>query len=180
VANAKYKSSIANKKTMSSYQNNKYNKPFTPKKPVRSFRDLDVYQNSIGCTVIIVKDMKLKLVKLKYDYLENMLNCSMSVPLYIGEAHSTRFADFKGGVSLLEKAMAGCNKMIVYLEAVKGVYGPKVDGSLIDDIIGRYAEIRIKSFHLEKSWKRFKEGNPEGTASQQKATSGAGRQDPRY
>jgi hypothetical protein len=139
------------------YQNKK---PFTPKKPVRSFRDLDVYQKSMECAVIIAKDMKLKLARLKYDYLENMLNCSMSVPLYIGEAHSTRFADFKGGVSLLEKAMASCNKMIVYLEVIKGVYGSKVDTGLIDDIIGRYAEGRIKMFHLEKSWKRFKESNP--------------------
>jgi hypothetical protein len=145
---------------MAYYPTNKYNKPFTPKKPVRSFRDLDVYQTAMSCAVIIAKDLKLKLVKLKYDYLENMLNCSMSVPLYIGEAHSTRFADFKGGVSLLEKAMAGCNKMIVYLEAIKGVYGSKVDTGLIDDIIGRYAEGRVKMFHLEKSWKRFRESNP--------------------
>lgn len=145
---------------MTYYQTKKYgNRPFTPKKPVRSFRDLDVYQAAIGCAVIIAKDIKPKLLKLKYDYLENMLNCSMSVPLYIGEAHSTRFADFKGGVSLLEKAMAGCNKMIVYLEAIKGVYGSKVDVGLIDDLIGRYAETRTKSFHLEKSWKRFKESN---------------------
>jgi hypothetical protein len=76
------------------YQNKK---TFTPKKPVRSFRDLDVYQKSMECACLIAKDMKPKLARLKYDYLENMLNCSMSVPLYIGEAHSTRFADFKSG-----------------------------------------------------------------------------------
>ncbi len=144
---------------MTYYQKNKYSKPFTPKKPVRSFRDLDVYQKSMECAVIIAKNVKPKLKTLKYDYLENMLNCSMSVPLYIGEAHSTRFADFKGGVSLLERAMAGCNKMVVYLEAIKGLYGSKIDGELIDDIIGRYMEGRTKMFHLEKSWMRFKESN---------------------
>lgn len=62
------------------YQNN-YKKAFVPKKPVRSFRDLDVYQHSLECAVVIAKNMKPNLVKLKYDYLENMLNCSMSVPL---------------------------------------------------------------------------------------------------
>lgn len=163
------------------YQKNKYAKSFTPKKPVRSFRDLDVYQKSIECAVIIAKNMKPKLARLKYDYLENMLNCSMSIPLYIGEAHSTRFNDFKGGVSLLEKAMAGCNKMVIYLEAIKGLYGSKVDSELIDDIIGRYMETRIKTFHLEKSWRRFKDSNVgirEG--SQQTATSALGRQDPKY
>ncbi len=159
---------------MTEYIKNKYSRPFTVKKPVRSFRDLDVYQKSMECAVIIAKDMKPNLTKLKYDYLENMLNCSMSVPLYIGEAHSTRFADFKGGVSLLEKAMASCNKMIVYLEAVKGVYGSKVDAGLIDDIIGRYAEGRVKMFHLEKSWKRFNVPLPKLTEVDNK------RLDPRY
>jgi hypothetical protein len=156
------------------YQKNKYARPFTPKKPVRSFRDLDVYQKSMECAVLMSKDMKPVLVKLKYDHLENMLNCAMSVPLYIGEAHSMRFADFKGGVSLLEKAMSGCNKMIVYLEAIKGVYGVKVNVGLIDDIVTRYSDSRTKMFHLEKSWLRFRE------AKQQEAVIDQKLQDPRY
>lgn len=139
-----------------------YQKKFVPKKPVHTFRDLDVYQKTLECAVIIAKNIKPALIKLKYDFLENMLNSSMSVPLYIGEAHSTRFADFVAGVAGLEKAMAAANKMIVYLEHIKGVYDSKIDGELIDDIIGRYAESRIKMFHLEKSWKRFKENNLEG------------------
>lgn len=139
-----------------------YKQKFAPKKPVRSFRDLEIYQKTLECAVVIVKNIKPSLVKIKYDFLENMVNCSMSIPLYIGEAHSIRFADFAAGIAGLEKAMAGCNKMVVYLEAIKGVYGSKVDGELIDDIIGRYTESRTKMFHLEKSWKRFKENNPEG------------------
>ncbi len=141
---------------MTYYQNQKNFKQFTSKKPVRSFRDLDIYQKTLECVVIIVKDIKPKLAKLKYDFLENMINCAMSVPLFIGEAHSLRFASFEGGVALLEKSMAGCNKMIVYLEEMKGVYGAKIDAGLVDDLIGRYADSRTKSFHLEKSWKRFR------------------------
>ncbi len=140
-----------------------YNKKqFAPKKPVHSFRDLEIYQKTLECAVIIAKNIKPSLVKAKYEFLENMTNCAMSIPLYIGEAHSIRFADFAAGIAGLEKAMAACNKMTVYLEAIKGVYGSKVDGELIDDIIGRYMEVRSKIFHLEKSWRRFKEANPEG------------------
>ncbi len=138
------------------YQNNNYKKTFTPRKPVRSFRDLEIYQKTLECSVLIVKDLVPELEKLNYSFRENMVNCAMSVPLFIGEAHSLRFASFEGGVMLLEKSMAGCNKMIVYLEQMKGVYGEKLDVSLIDDLIGRYADSRTKSFHLEKSWKRFK------------------------
>jgi len=138
------------------YQNNNYKKTFTPKKPVRSFRDLDIYQKTLECSVIIVKDLVPVLEKLDYSFKENMVNCAMSVPLFIGEAHSLRFASFEGGVMLLEKSMAGCNKMIVYLEQMKGIYGSKIDVDLVDDLINRYADSRTKSFHLEKSWKRFK------------------------
>lgn len=126
------------------------------RKPVRSFRDLEIYQRTLECSVIIVKDLVPKLQRLKYKFEENMVNCAMSVPLFISEAHSLRFANFLGGITLLEKSMAGCNKMIVYLEQMKGVYGAKIDVDLIDILINRYAESRIKSFHLEKSWKRFK------------------------
>ncbi len=37
----------------------------------------------------------------------NGVNCCMSIPLFVGEAHSTRFNNFAEGVNLLEKAMAG-------------------------------------------------------------------------
>ena len=142
--------------TRPDYQNNKYCKPFTSRKPVRTFRDLEIYQKTFKCSVLVVKDLVPTLKKLKYSFEENMVNCAMSVPLFIGEAHSLRFASFEGGVALLEKSMAGCNKMIIYLEQMKGVYGSKIDADLVDNLIGIYADSRIKSFHLEKSWKRFK------------------------
>jgi hypothetical protein len=91
-----------------------------------------------------------------------MVNCALSIPLYIGEGHSMRFDSFAAGIALLEKAMAGCNKMIVYLEQVKGLYGSKLDGGLLDDLIGRYVEARSKMFRLSKSWKKFHQEYPEG------------------
>lgn len=132
-------------------------KNYSIKKPVRTFRDLEVYQTTLGASVIVAKDIKPKLLRLKYELLENMTNCSMSIPLYIAEGHSIRFGDHKAGLLLLERAMAGCNKMIVYLEQVKGIYGSKiaVDSDLWDDIIKRYADVRIKIFRLEKSWQKW-------------------------
>ncbi len=133
-----------------------YKKPFTPRKPVKTFRDLEVYQKMIECSVLVSKDISPALVKLKYPYAERLAECAIVVPLLVAEAHSLRFANFALGVGYLEKAMAGTNKMVVYLEHVKGLYGAKLDTDLIDDIIGRYALVRIKMFHLEKSWKKFR------------------------
>ncbi|MFY9462054.1 MAG: hypothetical protein WAP51_02540 [Candidatus Sungiibacteriota bacterium] len=133
-----------------------YKKSFTPRKPVRTFRDLEIYQKTIECAVLISKNIAPTLIKLKYPYSERLADCALSVPLFIAESHSLRFADFALGVGYLEKAMAASNKMVVYLEHAKGLYGSKLDQSLIEDIIGRYAVCRVKMFHLEKSWKRFR------------------------
>lgn len=133
-----------------------YKKQFTPRKPVKTFRDLEIYQKTIECAVLISKDILPHLVKQKYQYAERLTDCAMSVPLLVAESHSLRFADFALGVGYLEKAMASANKMVVYLEHAKGLYGAKLDCALIDDIIGRYALARTKMFHLEKSWKRFR------------------------
>jgi len=143
---------------MENYIKSKYNNKykFTPKKPVKTFRDLDIYQATLQCSVIVVKNIRPKLITLKYPFVEGITDCTMSVPLFIGEAHSIRFGNFPLGLSLIEKAMSGCNKMIVYLEHIKGIYGNKVDGDVIDEIIARYVESRTKTFHLEKSWKRFR------------------------
>ena len=147
-----------------------YKKPFAPKKPVHTFRDLEVYQKTLECAVLIVKNFNPKLTRLKFEFLENMTNCALSIPLYIGEGHSMRFGDFGAGVGLLEKAMASSNKIIIYLEIAKGLYGAKIDVELADDIIGRYAECRGKMFRLEKSWKKFHSEFPEGKFSQSPQT----------
>ncbi len=133
----------------------KYKTNFTPRKPVKTFRDLDIYQTAMNCAVIVVKNIRPKLVTLKYPFLDGITDCTMTVPLSIGEAHSIRFGDFDKGIALLEKAMAGCNKMVIYLEHAKGMYGSKVDADVLDEVIARYAETRTKSFHLEQSWKRW-------------------------
>lgn len=141
---------------MQNYAQSKYSKrQFTPRKPVKTFRDLDIYQQTMNCAVIVVKNVRPKLVTLKYPFLEGVVDCSMNVPLSIGEAHSIRFGDFTKGLALLEKAMSGCNKMIIYLEHSKGMYGSKLDADILDELIARYAEARTKTFHLEQSWKKW-------------------------
>lgn len=134
-----------------------YKKSFTPKRPVKTFRDLDVYQKPMECAVLISKNIMPTLIRLKYPYDERLRDCTLAVPLFIAESHSLRFADFALGVGYLEKAMSASNKMVVYLEHIKGLYGSKLKQDLIDDLIGRYVESRIKMFHLEKSWKRFRD-----------------------
>lgn len=89
---------------------------FSPKKAVRSFRDLEVYQKTMECSVLINAELIPILTKDKFPLVEGMQNCSLNIPLNIAEAHGLRFSNFERAVTTLESAMQGCNKMIVYLE----------------------------------------------------------------
>lgn len=129
---------------------------FSPKKAVRTFRDLDVYQTAAACAALVSKDLMPNLARQKYPFAERMHESAILVPLHVAEAHSIRFADFPLGVGYLEKAMAGCNKMIVYLEHINSVYTGKFDQGLVEDLIKRYADARGKMFRLEKSWQKFR------------------------
>ncbi|MSU56267.1 MAG: hypothetical protein EXS51_03105 [Candidatus Taylorbacteria bacterium] len=132
---------------------------FQPKKPIRSFRDLEVYQKTLECAVIFSTDIKPQLAKLNYDLLEGMTNCALSIPLYIAESHGMRFSDFKLAVATIEKAMQGCNKMVVYLEQAAGIYVGQIPSDMLLDISRRYMDVRGKMFRLEKSWQKFKQAD---------------------
>lgn len=132
---------------------------FTPKKPIRSFRDLEVYQKTLEGAVIFSTSIKPELITLQYDLLEGMTNCALSIPLYVAESHGMRFSDFRLAIATIEKAMLGCNKMIVYLEQVSGIYGTKLSVDLIDDLSRRYMDVRGKMFRLEKSWQKFRQAD---------------------
>lgn len=142
-----------------------YQNKFQPRKPVRSFRDLEVYQKTVECAVIISKNLEPKLKRLKYIFNDNLVACAMAIPLYVAESHSLRFSDFKMAVATLEKAMLSCNKMIVYLEQAVGLYGAKLDVDLVEDLMRRYIDVRGKMFRLEKSWQRYR---AEGSATENK------------
>ncbi len=136
---------------MSYYQNK-----FQPRKPVRSFRDLEVYQKTVECAVIIAKNLEPKLKRLKYIFSDNLTACAMTIPLCVAESHSLRFSDFKLAVATLERAMLSCNKMIVYLEQAIGLYGAKLEVELAEDLMRRYIDVRGKMFRLEKSWQKYR------------------------
>ena len=143
------------------YQN--YNKPrFHPKRPVRSFRDLEVYQEAQQMAVIVVKNIVGKLNKEKigavtYPFLDEILNMSLDIPRIIADAHGARFDSKPSGLDYLDQAMKYSNKIIVYLEQVKAIYGDILDQDIIEELIRRYIRNRGKIFRLYQAWKRFLE-----------------------
>lgn len=131
------------------------NTPFRPRKPVRSFRDLEVYQKGLEGAITIAREFLPILEKLKFPLRDEMVRTSLDIPRMIAEAHSTRFESPIQGIALLEQAMLGCNKMIVYCEQVHGIYPDKIDAALVDAAVKNYAVNRTKIFHLERTWQKW-------------------------
>lgn len=135
--------------------------PFSPKKAIRSFRDLEVYQKTMDYSIIVAQQLLPKLFKQQYPLAEGMQNCVLSVPLLIAEAHSMRFSNFDKAVATLEHAMQGCNKAIVYLEQASKLYPKHIDSALCDDLAKSYITVRGKMLRLERSWQKFRSA-PQG------------------
>ena len=139
-------------------------KRYATKKPIRSFRDLEVYQKALDAAVVVAKDVYPLVATSvtpdkeslpEYPFRDNLLKLSLEIPRWIAEAHSLRFDFPAEGITMLERARVGSNRMIVYLEQVRGIYAKDGNRTAIDETIKQYADNRVKMFRLAAAWKKW-------------------------
>lgn len=146
----------------------RFNSNFRPKKPVRSFQDLEVYQKALQAAVAIATHIYPPLVarqakKAKnsaasppaYPFLDDMLKLSLDIPRLIAESHSLRFDFADKAITMLERARFCCNRMIVYLEQIRDIYPADVDRAKIEELVKSYGYNRTKIFRLAAAWKKW-------------------------
>lgn len=151
------------------YYQKRNNTPYTPKRPLHSFQDLEVYQKALECSVLVGKKMNDFLTtraKTKNKQtentnlidellLKNMLPCALGIPHQVAEAHSLRFGDHTAGIAAIERAMLNCNKMVVYLEQFRDISESGIAWEFFDETIKKYLYVRRKMLRLEQAWKKF-------------------------
>ncbi|OIP97201.1 hypothetical protein AUJ94_02835 [bacterium CG2_30_40_12] len=140
---------------------------YTPKRPVKSFQDLEVYQNLLAGSIKIAKAVKEDSEKdlnktsgaicdklnelIKIPLLETVL----SIPKQIAKAHSIRFSYPKKAQDALEEAMFNCNLAVVYLEQYRDLMDSKKDTDFFEENIKNYLRTRGKIMRLQRSWAKF-------------------------
>lgn len=147
-----------------------FNKNYYPRRPVKSFQDLEVYQKLLAVSVAVAKR-----IPLPNDVIHR---CVLNLPLLIAETHSIRFSAPQAAIEKLEQVMLGCNQAVVYLEQYRDIENsrrpasqpnlPDVDGKTPADVIKNTIEpeffeeqikslliTRTKVMHLQMSWKKF-------------------------
>jgi len=157
---------------------------FYPKKPVKSFHDLEVYQQALEANVFVAKHFRpsadiaavfdkrsqkgTRLPKGKGNIgsgtdnigirtiiLNALINCSCSIPHLIAEAHSFRFGSQKECLILLEKVMLNCNKMVVYLDQARDICETGIETVQFEDLAKKYFYLRRKVLNLQRSWQKY-------------------------
>ncbi|MBU4360372.1 hypothetical protein L6278_02020 [Candidatus Parcubacteria bacterium] len=161
-------------KNYTNYQN-KYKSSYSPKKAVKNFRDLEVYQKSLEGSVFVCNEVVnfLKAGKEKEskmnDYenliensiIKNMLQCALSIPHLIAESHSKRFGSSTECLNILDEVMLKCNKMVAYLEQTRDILNTGIETDRFEEEIKKYFHVRQKVLNLQRVWRKYINENQE-------------------
>ena len=122
-----------------------YQKSYYPKRPVKSFQDLEVYQKLLAVSVAIAKRVKS----------EKVTAMALDLPVKVAAAHSLRFGDQTRAIEALEDVMLNCNLLVVYLEQYRDIENKEVEPEFFEEQIKNLLSTRMKILHLQMSWKKF-------------------------
>jgi four helix bundle protein len=124
------------------------------KKPIRSFKDLEVYQNTYKASVIIATQLLPKLpAREKFDLGDQLGRSSKAVPRLIAEGFAKKHQQ-SGFQKYIDDAMAECNETIVSLEHIKDIY--KIEIELCNQLADTYDKAARQLFNLAEAWDNFK------------------------
>ena len=108
------------------------------KKPIISFRDLEIYRNSYQYSIIIMNKIIIKLsLSEKYDLKDQLSRSCKAIPRLIAEGYAKRHQKF-GFQKYLDDALAESNETIVSLEQSKDIYGTYNDKNLCNWLVSNY------------------------------------------
>lgn len=127
---------------------------FYPKRPIRSFRDLEVYQRTFRNSVDVIKKIVPAMQGKEYPLRDQIIDCCLIIPNLVAESHGRRFDEKEKSYKLLEEAMTQCNKMVVYLEQARDIFS-EIDKAVVEELIKNYILTRTKIFNLLKAWKKY-------------------------
>lgn len=124
------------------------------KKPIRSFRDLDVFQATYRAMLVVIKKVVFRLPESeKYDLKDQLSRSAKAIPRLIAEGYAKRHQR-AGFQKYLDDAMGECNETIVSIEQCRDLYN--VDRAIIDGLVDKYDKAGRQLYNLSAAWSKFK------------------------
>ena len=112
--------------------------PEKREKPIASFRNLEVYQNSYkACIEVMTKIVPDLPDSEKFDLKKQLGSSVKAIPRLIAEGYAKRHQKH-GFQKYLDDAMAECNETIVGIEMCRDIFGNYVDQTLCQELVKIY------------------------------------------
>ncbi|NIT30799.1 MAG: four helix bundle protein [Armatimonadetes bacterium] len=125
------------------------------KKPIKSFRDLEVYQIAYQAMLDVFEHILPSLpVEEKYDLVDQLRRSTKAIPRLIAEGHSKRHQK-KGFQRYLDDAMSESNETVVSLNQAKDLYPSQVKVEICEELLDVYDKISRQRYNLGLAWDRF-------------------------
>lgn len=134
--------------------NGNYRK-FRVRTPVRTFRDLEVYQET---TKLAAQIFNLKLPA-KYkeeatEEIQNLKQMAKVVPKLIVESYNDKFNDFKMADKKLEIASQTINLIVAKLDFLSALIENEEFRISLFEILKRYQRVKFRIINLKRAWER--------------------------
>jgi len=125
------------------------------KPKIKSFKDLEVYQNTYRASIIVCKEIIIKLPpEEKYNLRDQLRRSCTSIPPMIAEGHAKRHQK-KAFQKYLEDAIGEINETIVHLSYIRDLYNNLVDTKLISQLLDLYDKSARQCYNLIAVWDGF-------------------------
>ena len=123
------------------------------KKPITSFKDLIVYQNTYEAMLKVMKEVIPKLPDCeKYDLKDQLSRSCKAIPRLIAEGYAKR-QQKAGFRKYIEDSMAECNETMLSLMQSRDIYN--IDSQLINSLIETYDISGRQLYMLAEKWRTF-------------------------
>lgn len=130
------------------------------KKPIYSYRDLDVYQISYQSSITVMKAIVPKLPRREQsDLTDQLARSSKAIPRLIAEGYAKKHQR-AGFQKYIDDAMAEANETAVSITQCRDLYPEYVDVKMCDALIDTYDKISRQLFNLGMAWNKFKAIQP--------------------
>ena len=137
-------------KKYNNFRGTEYNRNnFRVRSPVKTFRDLEVYQTTI----------KLSNILLGLNFLDEEKNeikkISEDIPKLIAESYGNKFDSFEIAEKKLDESITLITNIITKLDILKEKsFELKDEKALLDNLITKYGYQKMRILNLKRAWKR--------------------------
>jgi four helix bundle protein len=129
----------------------------TNKGTIKTFRDLNVYQNLYKAMILVLTKILPNLPnEEKFDLKDQMRRACKAGPALIAEGFAKRYQK-KNWQKYIDDTIGECNEMLHHLSVCIDVYSKYIDKKICEEAIDLYDHSSRQLTSLKKSWKNFHE-----------------------